>query len=196
MTDATEATKSADCLAPASPWDTALAQHLAGRLAEAEAGYRGILTAEPANAEALHMLGVLYFQSGQASEGLELLEAAIAIDDRSAPLHSHRGLILAALGRAGEAVQAYRAGAGLESEHGGDAQQPGESAANLGRLAWSYRSVSSGCGYSAGVRRSGGQSWPRANASARACRGSYRAPAGCGASPRRCGDRRPSRGRS
>ena len=138
-----------------------LAQHLAGRLAEAETGYRGILAAEPANAEALHMLGVLYFQRGHPSEGLELLEAAIAIDDRSAPLHSHRGLILAAaraaLARPRSLWRALALNPNMAETHNnlGSLLQTSD---DLPGAIEAYRGL---WRFGRRARRSGGQSWPR-----------------------------------
>ena len=97
---------------PASLWDMAL-QPLGGGVAGGRSRVSPLFSRRAGKCRGSAMLGVLHFQLGQAGEGLELLDAAIAIDDRSAPVHSHRGLILAALGRAGEAVQAYRAALAL-----------------------------------------------------------------------------------
>jgi len=89
-------------------WQCGLADHLAGRLDQAEASYRQLLTRDPDNVDALHMLGVLLFQRNQAAAGLDLLDAAIAINGEVASFHGHRGLILAALGRTQEAIGAYQ----------------------------------------------------------------------------------------
>ncbi|MEY8107849.1 hypothetical protein AB9C52_10735, partial [Burkholderia cenocepacia] len=42
-----------------SAFDQAYAAHRAGRLAEAEHGYRNALASNPADADALHLFGVL-----------------------------------------------------------------------------------------------------------------------------------------
>jgi cytochrome c-type biogenesis protein CcmH/NrfG len=54
----------------------ALADHQSGRPAEAEAGYRRVLAAQPDNADALHLLGVLATQHGHAAAALPLLQRA------------------------------------------------------------------------------------------------------------------------
>ena len=48
----------------AEPLATAVQHHQDGRVEEAEALYRQVLTNEPDNAEALHLLGVLLLQQG------------------------------------------------------------------------------------------------------------------------------------
>ena len=58
----------------------ALADHRAGRLAEAEAAYRGLIAAQPRSAGANHHLGVLLVQTGRSQEGIALLETALEID--------------------------------------------------------------------------------------------------------------------
>jgi protein O-GlcNAc transferase len=95
-------------LGAAARWESALAAHMAGQLGAAEEGYRELLANAPDHADALHMLGVLRFQCGQAETGLALVEQGIAVQDNNAVFHGHRGLILAALGRTQEAIDAYR----------------------------------------------------------------------------------------
>src|SRR4051812_42445288 len=85
---------------------SALNQHNAGDLAGAEAGYRRILAERPANADALHLLGVLLAQRGQPELGLPLLQRAIAILPEFQPFHLHFGQALAALNRHEEALGA------------------------------------------------------------------------------------------
>lgn len=93
--------------ASATLWDQAVEHHVAGRLSEAEALYRQLLAHDPANAAALHMLGVLLYQSGNSQAGLELLDRAIAIDNQVPKYHGHRGLILAAIGKLDGAIDAF-----------------------------------------------------------------------------------------
>ena len=58
----------------------AVAFHEAGRMAEAEALYRVILNAEPHNADALHLLGLVHFQTGRAEQAIRFIHDAIAQD--------------------------------------------------------------------------------------------------------------------
>ena len=62
----------------------ALALHQAGRLTEAEAGYRQALAEQPGNPDALHFLGVVAHQSGRHEDAIDLIQQAIAIRQRPA----------------------------------------------------------------------------------------------------------------
>lgn len=56
--------------------EDAIQLHRAGRLAEAEAGYRQHLAEEPDNPEVLHLLGILRGQLGDMGEALQLVRRA------------------------------------------------------------------------------------------------------------------------
>lgn len=86
----------------------ALDHHVAGRLGEAEAGYREALRLGPGNATALHRLGILYLQGGRAQAALDAFRQALARDPAAWRTRCGEGRALAALGRPGEAVQAFR----------------------------------------------------------------------------------------
>lgn len=62
-----------------SAFDRAYAAHRAGRLAEAEHGYRTALADNPADADALHLFGVLRHQQGQHAEAADLVGRAVAL---------------------------------------------------------------------------------------------------------------------
>ena len=55
----------------------ALSQHQAGQLAEAEARYRQVLAIDSEQPDALHLLGVLALQGGQADVAVPLIERAV-----------------------------------------------------------------------------------------------------------------------
>ena len=78
--------------------DQAVQHHQAGRLHDAEVLYRRILGADPANAEALHLLGVLAQQIGRGADALELIQRAIAIDPQGSTYYGNLGIVL--VGRA------------------------------------------------------------------------------------------------
>jgi protein O-GlcNAc transferase len=59
--------------------ESALAQHRAGRLKEAESGYRKLLSRNPQHEQALFMLSVLLFESRRFEEASRYLERAVAI---------------------------------------------------------------------------------------------------------------------
>lgn len=86
----------------------AVSHHQAGRLGEAERLYRLILSADARHADALHLLGVVAFQSGRHPLAAELIAKAIGINRRIAAYHSNLGNALKEIGRLDEAVAAYR----------------------------------------------------------------------------------------
>jgi len=96
-----------------------LDHHKAGRLDEAEKNYRDVLASEPANAEALHRVGLLAFQRGRLDAALDSLQRAIATDGEVAKYHANLGAVLATAGRFAEAI------APLERALALDGREPG-----------------------------------------------------------------------
>jgi predicted O-linked N-acetylglucosamine transferase (SPINDLY family) len=86
---------------------SALQNHRAGRLDEAERLYRQILQADPRHADALHFLGVLAHQLGRNDAAVELISSAIAINGRIPSFHNNLGNALQGLGRLQEAAASY-----------------------------------------------------------------------------------------
>jgi tetratricopeptide (TPR) repeat protein len=82
----------------------AYAAHRAGRLDDAERGYRALLAADPTHAQALHMLGVVRHQRGQHDEAADLLHRAAELAPGDAGLQLNLGNVLKALGRFDEAL--------------------------------------------------------------------------------------------
>jgi predicted O-linked N-acetylglucosamine transferase (SPINDLY family) len=89
-------------------FNAALAQHRAGRLAEAEALYRELLAQQPHHAGAMRHLGLIAAAAGKNDVALQLLGQALAIEPSDAAAHNDRGNILAKCGRLDEAISAYR----------------------------------------------------------------------------------------
>ncbi|WP_376959930.1 tetratricopeptide repeat protein [Azospirillum sp. A26] len=87
--------------------DTALPLHRAGRLAEALALYRRILTDDPAHADALHLSAIVAHQTGRTAEALANLGAALAVQPGFATAYNSLGNVLADLGMLEEALAAY-----------------------------------------------------------------------------------------
>ncbi len=85
----------------------AFAQHRAGRLAEARAGYHDILSIHPQHFEALHLLGALEAQSGRLAEAAVTLGRAVALDPTHAEALSNLGSVLRRMGRFREALASY-----------------------------------------------------------------------------------------
>ena len=92
----------------------ALEHHRAGRLTAAEGGYREALRESPDNAEALHWLGVLLLQAGQAAEAVELLEKAAAGKPADAAFLHNLGQGYLAAGKINQAIGAFSRAADAE----------------------------------------------------------------------------------
>jgi Flp pilus assembly protein TadD len=90
------------------PLATAVALHQSGRLKEAEDAYRGVLRDNPRNPEALHLLGLLAYQSGDNRTGVDLIRRAIGIRRGRAVYHFNLGVALTAAGDPAGAEKAYR----------------------------------------------------------------------------------------
>jgi tetratricopeptide (TPR) repeat protein len=99
---------------PAQPLDQAMKIHRAGRLAEAEALYRQILAAEPGNARAMQLLGVIAFQSGNLKAGMELIQQAIRLNPNCADFHANLGVLLKEADDHAGAIQATRRAIALD----------------------------------------------------------------------------------
>lgn len=83
-------------------------RHQQGDLRKAEVCYRQALRLDSQQADALHLSGLVAYQSGAAAEGLGLIEKALAIQPRQAPFHNSHGVVLLALHRLTDAEQAFR----------------------------------------------------------------------------------------
>lgn len=87
----------------------AMRNQVAGRLEDAEAGYRLVLARCPDHVMALHMLGVMALQAGRGrmEKALALLRRAVALDPAAWWSHCSLGQTLQTLGRLPEAIEAY-----------------------------------------------------------------------------------------
>jgi Flp pilus assembly protein TadD len=81
--------------------------HGAGRLREAEALYRQILTADPNHAEAMQLLGLLALQCGQPMPAIDLMEKSIALRGDLFYFHNNLGEAYKRVGRSADAARAF-----------------------------------------------------------------------------------------
>jgi tetratricopeptide (TPR) repeat protein len=95
----------------------AVEHHLAGRLEAAGRDYQAVLAALPDHSPTLHLLGALAFQIGQIEPAINLIGAAIAVDDSVPAYHNDLGEALRVAGRLDEAAERYRAALALEPEN-------------------------------------------------------------------------------
>ena len=82
--------------------------HQGGQLEPAAALYRKVLAANPNSADALHLLGMVALQQGQAKIAIELIRKAIVLHDREAAYYFHLALALQSLNDMLGAVTNYR----------------------------------------------------------------------------------------
>jgi tetratricopeptide (TPR) repeat protein len=85
----------------------AIEHQRSGQVEQAEGLYRSVLENEPANAAALHGLGVAAYKRGQYEQAYELIGKAVAGNTQSAELQNSLGSVYKALGRIDEAEAAY-----------------------------------------------------------------------------------------
>ena len=86
----------------------ALAQHEAGRLEAARAGYRATLAEDPRHSESLHLLGLITAQEGDGETGAGLIRRAMELAPGRAPHHNSLAVAYRGLGRDADAMREYR----------------------------------------------------------------------------------------
>lgn len=86
---------------------TAQEAHRAGKVAEAEAGYARWLKAYPNEANGLHFLGLLKFQTERLDDGIAMVRQSLKFDDRNAHAWNNLGNMLVVIDKPDEAIEAY-----------------------------------------------------------------------------------------
>jgi predicted O-linked N-acetylglucosamine transferase (SPINDLY family) len=94
-------------MSPTQLYQQASGAHREGRFRQAELLYRQLLQQSPRHADALHMLGILCYQTERAAEAAELIAQAIALEPRNADMLINHGLTLRAAGKHHEALKSY-----------------------------------------------------------------------------------------
>ena len=87
---------------------TAVKYHQAGQLDRAEPIYREVLQADPNQADALHLLGLIAQQNGQIETAIDYISRAIASNPNLPQAHFNLGNVLRRQGKAEEAAANYR----------------------------------------------------------------------------------------
>ena len=90
-----------------------------GLLADADELTRRAIEAEPDNAEAAHMLGIIAHQSGKLSDAIAHVQQAIAINPDVALYHTNLGEMCRLAGRIDEAIAASRRAIALDPGNAG-----------------------------------------------------------------------------
>ena len=101
---------------PAILFQIAQQAHNAGRLDEAERAYRQVLRFTPNDPNVLAFLGTLLLERGRWAEGVQVLDACLALDPTQQAMLTNRGNALIELGRFDEAMASFHAAIDLEPD--------------------------------------------------------------------------------
>ena len=104
---------------PAATLARAIAAHQAGRLDEAEAHYRAVLSRDARHPDALHMLALVHAQRGELDKAEQLIGRAIAIAPQNAAAHFNHGNILLQGKRYAAALTSYERTIARDPRHAG-----------------------------------------------------------------------------
>ncbi len=74
----------------------------AGRISDAETAVRGVLSLDPENGEALHLLGIIALQTGNTTAAEQHFRESIRVNELNAESHMNLGIALNILGRRDE----------------------------------------------------------------------------------------------
>ena len=91
--------------------------HQSGRLSEARKAYLSVLNKDPANADALNLLGMIADIQGNAADALVYFDRALATAPKLPTVHFNRANVLSALGRVAEADAGYRRAIELKTDY-------------------------------------------------------------------------------
>ncbi len=95
----------------------AIQHHQAGRLEAAERIYRQILQAEPNQADAWHLLGVIAHQAGKHEVAVQYIGRAIGLNGNAVVFYNNLGGAYRALRKIPEAVASYRRALQLKPDY-------------------------------------------------------------------------------
>src|SRR5262245_36134354 len=101
-------------MAEVPTFHSALALHRAGRLAEAERAYKGVLASDPSNFKAWHHLGIVVLQQNRFDEAVSHIGESLRLNPGQVLAHTNRAAALVSLKRHREALADYNAAVTLQ----------------------------------------------------------------------------------
>ncbi len=116
-------------------FDSAVRSHQGGDLKRAEQLYRQILQADYAHDGALHLLGVVAYQTGHHADAIALLKQAVALNPSVANYQYHLGLVYKDQGQFLDALELFQQAAILDPNHATAHGNAGNILQRLGRFA-------------------------------------------------------------
>lgn len=112
----------------------ALAHHQQGRYQQAQDLYYQVLMMDARQFDALHLLGVLLRQRGDADAAVAMIGRALDVDPKQASAHCNLGVALADVGRLDDAVHSYERAISLQPAYAMAYGNRGNALRKLGRL--------------------------------------------------------------
>ncbi len=112
-----------------------LDEHRSGRLERAETWYRQVLNQDPANPDALHLIGVVAWQQGRYEQAVSYIERAIEGNGAAATFHYSLGNALQSLGNLDRAIGSFSKAVELNTQHFDAALNLGNALQEAGRHA-------------------------------------------------------------
>jgi len=93
---------------PRAELDMGIEHHKAGRLAQAENFYRKVLSTNPKNAEALHLMGLAAHHGGRNKQAIEFITNAISNDQGNVKYYNNLGIVYLALDKNSNASKCFK----------------------------------------------------------------------------------------
>jgi predicted O-linked N-acetylglucosamine transferase (SPINDLY family) len=112
----------------------AVVLHQQGRLQEASQIYEGLLQVDPKHFHALHLLGVIAYQTKNYEIAVDLIGKAISINSNNPAAYSNQGAALKELGQLQAAVASYDKAISLKSDYAEAHNNRGNALRELGQF--------------------------------------------------------------
>jgi predicted O-linked N-acetylglucosamine transferase (SPINDLY family) len=131
---AKDAANIADPAAVQAKFMKGFALHQSGQLARAQAFYQQVLKMQPEHFDALHLLGVIAFQTRNPAQAVELIGRAIEIDPGNAVAYNNRGTALQDLRQLDEALDSFGHALNIKPDYAEALNNRGNTLLELGRF--------------------------------------------------------------
>ena len=112
----------------------AIQYHKSGQFQKAEYQYKRILGTDPNQPDALHLLGVMAYQTGNLDEAIHLIKKAVQNNPKNPFYYNALGAVFNAQGRHAEALSSYRSALQLDPDYVDAYYNMGNSLQKQGKL--------------------------------------------------------------